>query len=356
MRVALARAGTDPAQLTDEQYALLLTATADDLDVLAALANDLRRYTVGEAVSFVANRNLSSAEFGSPGVSGVNGVDGVDGFDLGDVAEVARDAWQLGATELCVQGVIAGPADGYPDLVRAAKAAAPGIHLHAYRPSDLWDYATRSGLSLQDAILSLQEAGVDSMPGTGVKILDEHVRARVAPADLPVARWREAIVAAHDAGLHTTSVMFYGHVETAAQRVAHIRALIEIQDETGGFTEFVPIPLPGWGTALVAGRSPLDEHRAVHAVSRLMLHGRIAHIQVPWTRVGFEASAILLQSGADDLGGTLFDGRVRPENGAERGLELSLGDATRITAALFRPLRQRTTSYGEPSSARKLRL
>jgi len=346
LRSALARASTAPARLTDKQYCLLLTATGNDLDALTALANDLRRYTVGEAVSFVANRNLTSTQFGTSGP---------DGFDLDDVVEITRDAWQLGATELCVQGVIAGPASGYAELARAVKVAAPGIHLHAYRPADVWDYADRLQLSLSDAMLSLREAGVDSMPGTGVKILNERVRAKVAPADLPVDHWREVITAAHAAGLATSSVMFYGHVESAAQRVAHIRTLIEIQDQTGGFTEFVPIPLPGWGTALVTGRSDLDEHRAVHAVSRLMLHGHIAHVQVPWTRVGFEASAVLLRSGADDLGGTLFDGRVRPGSGAERGLELSLAEATRITSALFRPLRQRTTSYGEPPSARKLR-
>jgi FO synthase len=153
-------------------------------------------------------------------------------------------------------------------------------------------------------------------------------------------------------------VIFYGHVETAAERVAHLRALREIQGSTGGFTEFVPIPLPGpsGGVPLVPGRSALDEHRAMVAVSRLALSGSIPHIQIPWTRVGREAAAVLLGSGGDDLGGTLLDGRVKPEAGIEHGLVLPVTDAAAIAARLFRPFRQRTTDYREPTADRKAAL
>ncbi len=300
---------------------------------LAARANDLRRYTVGEAVSIVVNRNLDSTKFGQ--------------YSLDDVAAVALDAWELGATELCVQGIIPGDPEGYLELARAVKAATPGIHLHAFRPADVDDFATRSGRSLEKALGDLREAGVDTMPGTGLKILDETVRQRVAPTDLPIDRWVEVITAAHRAGFTTSSVMFYGHGETPEQRITHLNRLIEIQDETGGFTEFVPIPLPGTTVTL-------DEHRAIHALSRIMLNGHIRHIQVPWTRLGFETAGVMLQSGADDLGGTLFDGRVLPEAGAEFGHELTIEQARRITGPLFRTLRQRTTTYGEPPAARKL--
>lgn len=336
-------AASDPLSLDDAEWATLLEATGSDLDVLTATADDVRRYTVGEAVSLVVNRNLTSSGLrqeptGDPAE-----------FTLDDVAAIAADAADLGATEICVQGLLPSSEDpeGYLAIARTIKAAAPGIHLHAYRPQDVRDLAERGGLGLDGALAALREAGVDTVPGTGVKILSERVRSLVAPADLEIDRWVEGITAAHRAGFRSTSVLFYGHVETAAERVAHLRALRAIQDETRGFTEFVPIPLPGpsGGVPLVAGRSPLDEHRAMVAVSRLALSGSIPHVQIPWTRVGREASAVLLQSGGDDLGGTLLDGRVKPEAGIEHGLELPVTDAAAIAARLFRPFRLRTTDY-----------
>lgn len=339
-------AASDPLALDDAEWAALLEATGSDLDDLTATADDVRRYTVGEAVSLVVNRNLTSSGLRS------QPTDDPATFTLEDAGAIAADAWDLGATELCVQGLLPAGADpeGYLDIARAVKAAAPGIHLHAYRPQDVRDLADRGGLGLDGALLALREAGVDTVPGTGVKVLSERVRALIAPGDLEIDLWIEGIIAAHRAGFRSTSVLFYGHVETAAERVAHLRRLRAIQDQTRGFTEFVPIPLPGpaGGIPLVAGRSSLDEHRAMVAVSRLLLSGSIPHVQIPWTRVGREASAVLLQSGGDDLGGTLLDGRVKPEAGIEHGLELPVRDAAAIAARLFRPFRLRTTDYREP--------
>lgn len=341
-------AASDPLALGDEEWAALLTATGDGLDALAATADDVRRYTVGEAVSLVVNRNLTSSGFRASGASAP------DEFDLDDAAAIAADAWDLGATELCVQGRLpdAEAPEAYLEIVRAVKAATPDIHVHAYRPQDVWDLAERGGLGLDGALATMREAGVDTVPGTGVKVLSERVRGLVAPTDLEIDRWVEGITAAHRAGFRSTSVLFYGHVETASERIAHMRALRGIQDATGGFTEFVPIPLPGLagGVPLVADRSPVDEHRAMVAVSRLMLSGSIPHIQIPWTRVGRETAAVLLQAGGDDLGGTLLDGRVKPEAGIEFGLELPSADAAAIAARLFRPFRQRTTDYRNASA------
>ena len=339
-RSTLSRAADDPAGLSDGDYAELLVADGDDLDRLTALASDLRRYTIGEAISVVTNRNLSSDRLGA------------ELPEIDAVGAIAADAWELGATELCVQGVLPAWAD-YLDVARRVKTAAPGIHLHAFRPADLDDGVRRSGLSDREFLEALREVGVDSVPGTGVKILDESVRERFAPGDLPVARWLELIRAAHGLGIHSTSVMVYGLGETAADRVTHLRTLTRLQDETGGFREFVPMPALGGAKPLVSGRSETDEHRAVHAVSRLMLHGRISHIQVPWTRLDTDQVKWMLRSGADDLGGTLFNGRVLPEAGVEHGKELSLDAAARIAHSLSRPLRQRTTAYGEPSDERK---
>ncbi|MFF2486594.1 7,8-didemethyl-8-hydroxy-5-deazariboflavin synthase CofG [Microbacterium sp. NPDC058062] len=344
-------AAADPLALDDAEWVALLQATGDDLDVLAATADDVRRYTVGEAVTLVVNRNLTSTGLRA------TATDDPTTFILDDVEAIAADAWDLGASELCVQGLLPASEDpsGYLDIARAVKAGAPGIHLHAYRPQDVRDLADRSGLSLDAALAAMREAGVDTVPGTGVKVLSERVRGLVAPTDLEIDRWVEGITAAHRAGFRSTSVIFYGHAETAAERIAHLRQLRAIQDAStgsgtgGGFSEFVPIPLPGpaGGVSLVPGRAPLDEHRAMVAVSRLLLSGSIPHIQIPWTRVGREASVVLLRSGGDDLGGTLLDGRVKPEAGIEHGLELPVTDASAMVARLFRPFRLRTTTYGQ---------
>jgi len=292
----------------------------------------------------VVNRNLASTGLrgestGEPGT-----------FHLADAAAVARDAWELGATELCIQGMIPGSLDpdNYLDLVRSVKEAAPGLHLHAYRPQDVVDFADRSGMPLDQAFRALREAGVDTVPGTGVKVLSERVRRLVAPGDLEIDRWIETIEAAHDAGFRSTSVLFYGHVETAAERIAHLRTLRRLQERRQGFTEFVPIPLPGFGAVLVPDRAPVDEHRAMVAVSRLLLAGSIRHVQIPWTRHGRELSMTLLRAGGDDLGGTLLDGRVLPQAGAEYGLEFPFAEAERAVGHIFRSLRRRTTDYREP--------
>ncbi|WP_110590095.1 7,8-didemethyl-8-hydroxy-5-deazariboflavin synthase CofG [Microbacterium suaedae] len=336
------RAAQDPGSLEDDEWIRLLTATGDELEAVVQTADDVRRYTIGEAVSIVDNRNIASTLFGSanPG-----------GFDLAQLADMARDAADLGLTEICVQGLVPTSPEGYLDIARTIRGAAPGIHLHAFRPQDVVDLADRAGLGLDGALDALREAGVDTIPGTGVKILSERVRREVAPSDLEIDRWTSTITAAHRAGFSSTSVLFYGHVETASERIAHLRELIRIQRATGGFSEFVPIPMPGWGRPLVDGRSELDEHRAMVAVSRLLLTGIIPHIQLPWTRHGRATTAQLLRAGGDDLGGTLRDGRVGPLSGVEAGQELPLDDARALVKPLFRPLRQRTTTYGEVSGA-----
>ncbi|MFJ4159856.1 7,8-didemethyl-8-hydroxy-5-deazariboflavin synthase CofG [Microbacterium testaceum] len=335
------RAASAPLDLGDNDWVRLLRATGAELDELTAAADDARRYTVGEPVTLVQNRNLTSTGFRRAGRTGAGE------FDLDDAVRIAADAADLGATEICIQGSLRPDEDpsGYLDLVRAVKRGAPGIHLHAYRPLDVRDLADRGGLGLDGALTAMREAGVDTVPGTGVKILSERVRALVAPGDLEIDRWVEGITAAHRAGFRSTSVLFYGHVETAEERIAHLRRLRAIQAETRGFAEFVPIPLPGGDVGLVEGRSPIDEHRAMVAVSRLALSGSISHVQIPWTRVGREAAAVLLRSGGDDLGGTLYDGRVLPDTGIEQGLELPVAAAERIARSLMRPFRLRTTDY-----------
>ncbi|WP_269305563.1 7,8-didemethyl-8-hydroxy-5-deazariboflavin synthase CofG [Aeromicrobium sp. HA] len=315
----------DPAGLSDDEYVRLMTSTGRDLDRLAGLADELRRSVAGATVSLVQNRNLGSDRVTDP--------------DL--VAQVAADAVDLGATELCIQGTApAGtPDDVYEQMLRAARSAAPGLHLHAFRPADVIDGARRTGRTVAEQYAALAAAGVDTVPGTGVKVLDEEHRARHFPADLPVDDWEQAIRAAHGLGLRSTSVLFYGHGESPLQRVRHLRRLRAIQSDTGGFNELVPMAFPG-------GDHDEDQHRAVHAVARLLLHGSISHVQAAWTRLGVDGATVVLRSGADDLGGTLYDGRVLPEDGVEFGRELTVEAAERIARSLGRQLRLRTTTYG----------
>lgn len=334
----LDRAGAEPASLDDAEWSALLCSTGADLERLVETADEIRRFTVGEAISLVANRNVSSSLWSETPSTGT--------FTLDELAEAVADARSLGATEVCMQGSLpaSAPADGYLRLARAVKETVPEMHLHAFRPADVRDMADRMGVPVERALRDLQEAGVDTIPGTGVKILSERVRELDGPDDLPIEEWIGVIGTAHITGLRSSSVLHYGHVETADERIAHLRRIIELQQLTGGFTELVPMAHSA-AVPLVPGRSPEDEHRAMFAVARLMLSETLRHIQVPWTRLGDKLAASMLRAGGDDLGGTLFDGRVLPAAGLEHGHEMTPDRARRIAKGLFRPLRQRTTDY-----------
>jgi 5-amino-6-(D-ribitylamino)uracil---L-tyrosine 4-hydroxyphenyl transferase len=349
----LRAATADPAALPDEGYAALLGADGPQLDELCQLADALRARAVGNGLTYVVNRNLDPSAVAGP-----------DPRSRRRLAALVAEARELGATEICMQGPLPPDSDDdYLDLIAAVKAPAPEIHLHAFRPPELLDGAARRGMPLEEFLLAAREAGLGSVPGTAARILDDDVRARLAGRpDLPVSRWVEVIEAAHRAGLTSTSTMVFGHIETPAHQVAHLRTLAAIQGRTGGFTEFIAMPFvpaaatpsgfpaatpaPGLVGADVPGPS-WRQVRAVHAVGRLMLHERIGNIQAAWPKFGLDASVDLLRSGANDLGGLLLDGRLAPDAGAEAGLVLTLDDVGRVARELGRPLWQRTTGYGK---------
>ena len=346
VREWLRAAAADPAALPDEGYEALLGADGQPLADLCALADSLRQQAAGSTLTYVVNRNLDTSVVAGAGAG-----------SRARLAALVTEARELGATEICMQGPLpAGSDDDYLDLIAAVVAPAPGIHLHAFRVPELLDGAARRGTPLPEFLASARQAGLGSVPGTAARILDDEVRARMLGGpDLPVSRWVEVIEAAHRAGLRSTSTMVFGHVETPAHQVAHLRLLAGLQDRTGGFTEFIAMPFvpaaaavtaPGLIGANVPGPS-WRQVRAVHAVARLMLHGRIANIQAAWPKFGLDASVDLLRSGANDLGGLLLDGRLAPDAGAESGLVLTLDDVTRVARELGRPLRQRTTGYGK---------
>ena len=342
----LRAAAAGPAALPDDGYRALLGADGRQLDELAELADALRRQAAGDDLTYVVNRNLDP-----PAVAGAGPA------ARGRLGALVTEARDLGATEICMQGPLPpGSDDGYLDLIAAVRAAAPDIHLHAFRPPELLDGAARHGMPLAGFLAAARQAGLGSVPGTAARVLDDRVRARLLGGpDLPVARWTEVIETAHQAGLTSTATLVFGHVETPAEVVAHLRLLAAIQDRTGGFTEFIAMPyLPAAAAVTAPALAGRDvpgpswrQTRAVHAVARLMLHGRIGNIQAAWPKFGLGASVDLLRGGANDLGGLLLDGRLAPAAGAEAGLVLSAGDVERVARALGRPLRQRTTQYGK---------
>lgn len=345
VREWLQAAAAGPASLPDEGYVALLGADGGTLEGLCELADSLRRQAVGDTLTYVVNRNLDPAA-----------VAGADPRSRERLAALVTEARALGATEVCMQGPLPPGTDDYLGLIAAVKAAAPDIHLHAFRPAELLDGAARSGLPLAEFLTAAREAGLGSVPGTAARILDDGVRARMSGGtDLPVTSWTEVIEAAHRAGLTSTSTMVFGHVETTAQQVAHLRLLAGIQDRTGGFTEFIAMPfVPAaagvTATGLVGAGLPgpsWRQSRAVHAVARLLLHGRVGNLQAAWPKYGLRSSADLLRGGANDLGGLLLDGRLAPEAGAEAGLVLTRDDVEGVARELGRPLRQRTTAYGQ---------
>lgn len=342
----LGAAAAEPASLPDEGYEALLGADGGQLGELCQLADALRRQAVGDDLTYVVNRNLDTAA-----------VAGRDHRSRERLAALVTEARELGATEICMQGPLpAGADDDYLDLIAAVKAAAPDIHLHAFRPAELLDGAARRGLPLAEFLAAARQAGLGSVPGTAARILDDDVRARMlGRPDVPVSEWAAVIEAAHRAGLTSTSTMVFGHVETPAHQVAHLRLLAGLQDRAGGFTEFIAMPyVPAAAAVTAPGLAGTDlpgpswrQSRAVHAVARLLLHGRIGNIQAAWPKYGLDASVDLLRGGASDLGGLLLDGRLAPEAGAEAGLVLTLDDVQRVARALGRPLQQRTTGYGK---------
>ena len=229
----LRAATADPAALPDEGYAALLGADGPQLDELCRVADSLREQAAGNGLTYVVNRNLDPSAVAGP-----------DPASRRRLAALVTEARELGATEVCMQGPLPpGSDDDYLDLIAAVKAPAPEIHLHAFRPPELLDGAARRGMPLEEFLFAAREAGLGSVPGTAARILDDEVRARLAGGrDLPVSRWVEVIEAAHRAGLASTATIVFGHIETPAHQVAHLRTLAGIQDRTGGFTEFIAMP------------------------------------------------------------------------------------------------------------------
>ena len=361
---ALRVARDDPAALTDAQALALITAEGLDLEAVCALADDVRRDTVGDEVSFVVNRNINFTNVCYTGCrfcAFAQRRTDADAYSLSlaEVAERAREAWEVGATEVCMQGGIDPllPGAAYLELARAVKDAAPEMHLHAYSPMEVVNGAARMSLSIKDFLTAAKEAGVDSLPGTAAEILDDEVRWVLTKGKLPTAQWVEVVTTAHRLGIATTSTMMYGHVDQPHHWVGHLRLLRNLQGDTGGFTEFVPLPFVHTSAPLyLAGAArpgpTVRDNRAVHAVARLLLHGRIDHVQCSWVKLGPEQCHQVLSGGVDDLGGTLMEETISRMAGSAYGSRRSVQELEQMVRAAGRLPRQRTTSYGVPTAER----
>ena len=361
VRTALRHAAASPGLLGDADALGLFDADGPGLDALCSLADDLRRDAVGDDVTYVVNRNINFTNVCYTGCrfcAFAQRRADADAYTLSlhQVGERAQEAWAAGATEVCMQGGIHPdlPGAAYFDLAAEVKRRTPLMHVHAFSPMEVVNGAARTGLSIRDWLVAAQDAGLDSVPGTAAEILDDDVRWVLTKGKLPASAWIEVIRTAHSVGLRSSSTMMYGHVDAPRHWLAHLRLLRSIQDETGGFTEFVALPFVHHNAPLylagVARPGPTArENRVVHAMARLLLHGSIANIQCSWVKLGVAGCRQVLDGGVNDLGGTLMEETISRMAGSQHGSRKSVAELEAIATAAGRPARERTTLYGVPT-------
>ncbi|GAB2692428.1 bifunctional FO biosynthesis protein CofGH [Thalassiella azotivora] len=355
-------AADDPAALlapgNGDAALALLTADGDALERVCRLADDVRRDTVGDDVTYVVNRNINFSNVcyvGCRFCAFAQRERDADAYRLSvqEVAQRAVEAAGVGATEVCLQGGIDPrlPVTYYADVVRAIKAASPGMHVHAFSPMEVVSAAAKAGVSVREWLTELRDAGLDSIPGTAAEILDDEVRWVLTKGKLPAATWVDVVSTAHRLGIASSSTMMYGHVDHPGHWLTHLRVLAGVQDDTGGFTEFVPLPFvhrnaPVYLAGLARPGPTVRDNRAVHAVARLALHGRIRNVQCSWVKLGDEGTTAVLRGGVNDLGGTLMEETISRMAGSEHGSRRSVRQLHDLAALAGRPARQRTTTYG----------
>lgn len=338
---------------------VLFRAAGADAHAIYDVADELRRRANGDRVSFVVNRNINFTNICYMGCRFCGFAKrtedkGAEWLEPEQIVERAQEAWDRGGTEVCIQGGLHPkmPANYYHEIVRAIKAALPDMHIHAFSPFEIWYGAAKAKMSYHDFLADLKAAGLGSMPGTAAEILDKEVRLQLTKNKLSAEKWVEIIRAAHEVGIPTTATIMYGHIDGPEHWAAHIRLLRDIQKDTGGFTELVPLSFvhtesPLWAQnpdKVRPGPTPLEVD-LMHAVSRIMLHGWIDNIQVSWTKLGAERAQQLLSRGVNDLGGTLMNESISRSAGSEHGQEITAKELTQIIRAAGRIPARRNTIY-----------
>ncbi|MFI2348465.1 bifunctional FO biosynthesis protein CofGH [Streptomyces sp. NPDC019443] len=364
VKAALKQAADDPTRLTDDEALALLHADGPALDALTRIADELRRDTVGDDVTYIVTRNINFTNVCYTGCrfcAFAQRRTDADAYTLSldQVADRAAQAWDVGAVEVCMQGGIHPdlPGTAYFDIARAVKERVPGMHVHAFSPMEVVNGASRTGLSIREWLTAAKEAGLDSIPGTAAEILDDEVRWILTKGKLPTATWIEVVKTAHELGLRSSSTMMYGHVDQPRHWLGHLRTLAGIQQaalDSGrqGFTEFVTLPFihtnaPVYLAGIARPGPTTRDNRAVTAMARVLLHPHITNIQTSWVKLGAEGAAEMLRSGANDLGGTLMEETISRMAGSSYGSYRSVQDLIAIAEAAGRPARPRTTLYGE---------
>jgi FO synthase subunit 2 len=343
----------------DEAIALL-DSTGLEMNLVLTVADELRRVTVGDVVTYVINRNINftnvcikqcgfcafSRDFREE-----------EGYFLPteEILRRAKEAASLGATEVCIQAGLPPKVDGqlYIDILKAVKKDLPDIHIHAFSPEEVLYGAVRSETSIEEYLKMLKEAGIGSLPGTAAEILDQSLRDMISPGRISVQNWIRVIKQAHAIGIPTTSTIMYGHIETSRHKAEHIALLREIQKETHGFTEFVPLSFvhteaPMYNRHTVENvRAGADGNEVIklHAVARIMLNNYIPNIQVSWVKEGARMSQLLLTAGANDFGGTLINESISTAAGAQHGQLMRPKEIRQLIRSAGRIPAQRSTTY-----------
>ena len=359
VRAILARA-LDGHEVSADEALILAETRGRELHALSMVADEMRRRHAGDVVTFVINRNVNFTNVcikhcGFCAFSRDHREEEGYFLPIEEVVRRAREAWDLGATEVCIQAGLPPKLDGrfYIDLTRALKTALPDLHLHTFSPEEVLYGSVRSGLPIKEYLTELKAAGLGTLPGTSAEILDQDIRDRIARGRITVDQWVEVITTAHALGIRTTSTIMYGHVETPAHWVRHMDLLRSIQKDTGGFTEFVPLSLihseaPMYSKKLVPGIRPGAtgvEIVRMHALARIMLGPSFRNIQASWVKEGPKLAQLLLDAGANDLGGTLINESISTSAGATYGQLVPPAELRRLIRDAGRIPAQRDTLY-----------
>ena len=355
------------AELAEAEIVALFATRGAAAQAVIEAADGLRREASGDDVTYVINRNINytnicthACSFCAFSKTSIKGGfrDKPYNLDLEEIADRAREAVARGATEVCLQGGIHPSYTGetYLAILGAVKRACPSLHVHAFSPLEVSQGARTLGVPLREYLLRLKDAGLGSLPGTAAEILCDDIRAKICPDKVTTAEWLEVVGTAHRIGLATTSTIMFGHLERTEHWARHLLALRRLQGETGGFTEFVPLPLvhmeaPFYRRGQARKGPTWREAVMMHAVARIVLHGAINSIQCSWVKLGVPGAAAVLGAGANDLGGVLMNESISRAAGAAHGQDVSVDDLRRAAGAAGRSLRQRTTLYADVAGA-----